>query len=49
VSEQETPVEWRYPDAFRGAGVRGHRFHVLAGEKEDGGSEPWYYKPGDVE
>lgn len=35
VSEGDVPEGWRYPGLFRGAGVRGHKYHVF--------NEPRYY------
>ncbi|GAW27238.1 putative Frag1 DRAM Sfk1 family protein [Rosellinia necatrix] len=37
AAESEIPEGWRFPDMFRGNGVRGHRYHVF--------NEPRYYKP----
>ena len=35
VEEHEVPEGWRFPQMFRGEGVRGHRYHVF--------DEPRYY------
>jgi hypothetical protein len=35
VQEGEVPAGWRFPEMFRGHGVRGHRYHVF--------DEPRYY------
>ncbi|KAH6654207.1 Frag1/DRAM/Sfk1 family-domain-containing protein [Truncatella angustata] len=37
VIENAVPEGWRFPDLFRGEGVRGHRYHVF--------DAPRYYKP----
>ncbi|KAI1117901.1 Frag1/DRAM/Sfk1 family protein [Nemania sp. NC0429] len=37
VDEDEVPEGWRFPSAFTGTGVRGHRYHVF--------NKPRYYKP----
>ncbi|KAI0129057.1 Frag1/DRAM/Sfk1 family protein [Xylariales sp. AK1849] len=37
IDEHEIPEGWKFPNLFRGDGVRGHRYHVF--------DEPRYYKP----
>ncbi|KAI1325588.1 Frag1/DRAM/Sfk1 family protein [Xylariaceae sp. FL0255] len=37
VSEEDVPKDWRFPDLFKGEGVRGHHYHVF--------NTPRYYKP----
>ncbi len=35
ISEDQVPEGMRFPQVFRGEGIRGHRYHVF--------DEPWYY------
>jgi hypothetical protein len=41
--ENQVPAGRRFPDLFRGQGVRGHRFHVLD-EPETGSGSPRYFE-----
>jgi hypothetical protein len=37
VAENDVPEGWKFPQMFKGTGVRGHQYHVF--------DEPRYYKP----